>query len=317
MLAGRTQIATIEGEPGIGKTRLAKEFLKWARAQGADVLEARAFETGESSALSTTGRGVALSPGGRASTSRNCSAMSGWLNWPGYCLNSESRSQSCPLHCLLGEAEARTRLFEAVARLGHALARRAPLVLFIDDAQWADAASLDVLQYASRRWAAAHLPVFVLCTFRSDDLASNVALAEWLTNLERTLPVRRQTLISLTFEETLRLVESLFGAEKGTSEHGDKGQAQKVGSIEAWGRWLFAETRGYPFFLIEYLKLLAEQRELLRDEARTVLIPSDWVHAPRSSAIPPPGERTGLHSCTLNAAEPYCTYPVYGRGCAR
>ena len=120
-----------------------------------------------------------------------------------------------------------------------------------------------------------HLPVFVLCTFRSDDLASNVALAEWLTNLERTLRVRRQTIISLTFEETLRLVESLFGAEKGTSEHGDKGQAQKVGSIEAWGRWLFAETRGYPFFLIEYLKILAEQRELLRDEARTVLISSD------------------------------------------
>src|SRR5256714_7905108 len=46
MLQGRVQVATIEGEPGIGKTRLAREFLRWARAQGADVLEARAFETG-------------------------------------------------------------------------------------------------------------------------------------------------------------------------------------------------------------------------------------------------------------------------------
>src|SRR5437764_12753429 len=46
MLQGRMQVATIEGEPGIGKTRLAKEFLRWARAQGAAVLEARAFETG-------------------------------------------------------------------------------------------------------------------------------------------------------------------------------------------------------------------------------------------------------------------------------
>src|SRR5882762_5831381 len=46
MLQGRMQVATIEGEPGIGKTRLAREFLRWARAQGADVLEARAFETG-------------------------------------------------------------------------------------------------------------------------------------------------------------------------------------------------------------------------------------------------------------------------------
>src|SRR5437763_14791422 len=45
-LQGRVQVATIEGEPGIGKTRLARECLRWARAQGAGVLEARAFETG-------------------------------------------------------------------------------------------------------------------------------------------------------------------------------------------------------------------------------------------------------------------------------
>ena len=274
MLAGRTQMATIEGEPGIGKTRLAKEFLKWARAQGADVLEARAFETGNRLPYQPLVEALRSRLEGEQDIQKLLSDV--WLAELARLLP-EFREQipDLPSPLPLSEAEARTRLFEALARLGHALARRAPLVLFIDDAQWADAASLDALQYASRRWETAHLPVFVLCTFRSDDLASNVALAEWLTNLERTLRVRRQTLISLTFEETLRLVESLFGAEKGTSEHGDKGQAQKVGSIEAWGRWLFAETRGYPFFLIEYLKILAEQRELLRDEARTVLIPSD------------------------------------------
>src|SRR5256714_10120643 len=36
MRQGRVQVATIEGEPGIGKTRLAREFLRWARVQGAD-----------------------------------------------------------------------------------------------------------------------------------------------------------------------------------------------------------------------------------------------------------------------------------------
>ena len=39
------QVVLIQGEPGIGKSRLAKEFLAWAAAQGADVLRGRAFET--------------------------------------------------------------------------------------------------------------------------------------------------------------------------------------------------------------------------------------------------------------------------------
>ncbi|MBI1879195.1 MAG: ATP-binding protein [Chloroflexi bacterium] len=44
--SGQTQVAILAGEAGIGKTRLAAEFLHWATAQGADMLSGRAFETG-------------------------------------------------------------------------------------------------------------------------------------------------------------------------------------------------------------------------------------------------------------------------------
>src|SRR5207248_1584097 len=197
----------------------------------------------------------------------------------------------------LDEAEARTRLFEAIARLGRALAVRAPVVLFIDDAQWADVASLDVLQYASRRWATAHLPVFLLCTFRSDDLASSVALADWLSSLEQNLPVRRQALTALTFEETLRLVQSLFAAGKGTPGNGSEGQAEKGGSIEAWSRWLFAQTRGHPFFLIEHLKLFAARRDLLQDEAGTELITADrFMHQETAPSPLPASVQDLIHA---------------------
>src|SRR6266487_4123735 len=224
MLRGRTQVATIEGEPGIGKTRLAREFLRWARAQGADVLEARAFETGSRLPYQPLVEALRSRLEGEQDLHALLSEV--WLAELARLLP-EFREQvpELPFPLSLDEAEARTRLFEAIARLGRALARRAPVVLFIDDAQWADAASLDVLQYASRRWATAHLPVLLLCTFRSDDLASSVALAEWLTSLERNLPVRRQTLMLLIFEETLRLVQSLFGAGKGTP--GNEGEGQR------------------------------------------------------------------------------------------
>src|SRR5439155_1075107 len=86
------------------------------------------------------------------------------------------------------------------------------------------------------------------------------AMSGWLSSLERNLPVGRQTLISLTFEDTLRLVRSLFGAERETTGNGSEGQAEKDGRIEAWSRWLFAQTRGHPFFLIEHLKLAVERK---------------------------------------------------------
>src|SRR5438094_596221 len=274
MLAGRTQMATIEGEPGIGKTRLAREFLRWARAQGADVLEARAFETG--SRLPYQPLVEALRS--RLEGEQDLQALLGdvWLAELARLLPEfHEQVRDLPPPLSLDEAEARTRLFEAIARLGHALAKRAPVVLFIDDAQWADAASLDVLQYASRRWEASHLQVFLLCTVRSEDLASSVELADWLGSLERNLLVRRQTLTALTFEDTLRLVQSLFGDSKGTPGDGGKGQPEKDESIEAWSKWLFAQTRGHPLFLIEHLKLLAEQKGLIHDEAGTVPITVD------------------------------------------
>src|SRR5207247_845127 len=40
------QAVLLVGEAGIGKTRLAREFVAWAQAQGAGVLSGHAFETG-------------------------------------------------------------------------------------------------------------------------------------------------------------------------------------------------------------------------------------------------------------------------------
>jgi predicted ATPase len=44
--SGQPQVVTVRGEAGIGKTRLATEFLAWAGTQGAEVLPGGAFESG-------------------------------------------------------------------------------------------------------------------------------------------------------------------------------------------------------------------------------------------------------------------------------
>ena len=56
-------------------------------------------------------------------------------------------------------------------RLTLALAQRVPLVLFVDDLQWADSATLDLLQYAIRRWRESCVRrVMLLVSLRSEAL---------------------------------------------------------------------------------------------------------------------------------------------------
>src|SRR5260370_14316314 len=45
--SGHPQVVLLEGEAGIGKTRLAATFLAWVKAQGAETLAGRAVQTSQ------------------------------------------------------------------------------------------------------------------------------------------------------------------------------------------------------------------------------------------------------------------------------
>jgi predicted ATPase len=250
---GRPQAVTIEGEPGIGKTRLASEFLRWAAAQGATVLQGRAFETSGRlpyQPIVEALRGmlvdldiVDVSPTWLAELSRMLPEL-------------RDRHLDLPDPPVLGEAEAQTRWFEAVARLGQALAEHAPAksaVFFVDDLQWTDAASLDLLHYAARRWTADGSPLLLVFTLRSEDLSGASGLADWLVSLGRAIPVTRLSLGPLTAEDTVRLIESLANFALDTAQ---------FEPARDFGQQLFAETGGQPFFIIESLKALLEMKDI-------------------------------------------------------
>src|SRR5215471_16916147 len=187
----RIQIMVLIGEAGIGKTSLATEFLTWAAAQGADVLHGRAFETG--GRLPYQPLVEALRRRLEREQAPDDLLSDVWLAELSRLLPElRERYPNLPLPTSgLGEAEARMHLFEAVARLCQALGEQAPIVLFLDDLQWADAASLDLLQYVGRRSSESGTAVLALLTLRSEGLAQSTALNDWLSGLERDLKVAR------------------------------------------------------------------------------------------------------------------------------
>ncbi len=204
---GRPQAALIAGEAGIGKTRLAREFLQSARAEGLDVWEARAFES-----VGRVPYQVVLDAL-RARVERENAPddllADVWLAELSRLLPElRERYPDLPPPLPIGEAEAQARLFEAIARLVHALTARAPVVFFADDVQWADAASLDLLLYLARQVAERGSRLLVLLAARAEDLP---ALASWLDTLGRALPVTRLALGTLTLAHTQQWVQALAG----------------------------------------------------------------------------------------------------------
>ncbi|MBW3634219.1 MAG: AAA family ATPase, partial [Chloroflexi bacterium] len=245
---GRTQAALLQGEAGIGKTRLATEFLGWAVAHGAEVLQGRAFETG--ARLPYQPLVDALRPRLDQETGLEARLSAVWLTELSRVLP-ELRDRYPDLPLPAGdEAAARTRLFEALVRLGQVLAGSAPLVLFIDDVQWADVASLDLLHYAGRRWAQDETAILLLCCLRSEALATTPVLDEWLLGLQRDLTVTRIDLGPLTFEDTVQLMQGLTTA------------LDPVPEVTDFARWIFTETSGQPFYVVETLRMVLEHPDV-------------------------------------------------------
>ncbi len=291
------QVVLLEGEAGIGKTRLAAVFLDWVKAQGAEVLAGRAFHT--SQRLSYQPLIEAL----RTRLEQEADLRQ-WLSDPWLAELSRllpdlrERYPDLPAVTING-AFASSRLFEALARLLHALAAQAPLLMFADDLQWVDAATLDVFQYLARYWREHKTPALLLLSRRTETRDMEPQMSEWLAGLSSTISVTRLQLGPLSAQDTRQIVGEL--ADTGGVHPSLQGEyacfqpsaqpVQTPGSRlcpERFAAWLFAETRGQPFYLNALLQMLLE---------RGVLVPrliagSGWVFEPQPSMLevtPPNG----------------------------
>jgi DNA-binding SARP family transcriptional activator len=188
---GQAQILVLEGSTRRGENDLAADVAGWATAQGADLLYGRAYDLGGRIPYQPLADALRL----RIDQERAPDDLlpDVWLTELSRLLpDLRDRYPDLPPP-LVDDATGPMRLYEALVRLTAALAQRRPLVWMVDDVQWADVASLDLLHYAAQRWVADAVPILLLCTVRPEVSNAAVrgewAIADWLRPLARELPV--------------------------------------------------------------------------------------------------------------------------------
>ena len=307
----KTQVVILVGAAGVGKTRLLNAFRDWALLDSPEieVWQGKAFETGGRLAFQPVVEALRIRLDQVNAPEDLLEDV--WLAELSQLMPElRARYPDLPMP-LTGDANfVRARLFESIAALGEALAAHLPSLLILDDMQWADADTLDLIHYLARRWAEMKAPILLLLTVRQEAYAADASLREWLTRLERDTSLARILLDSLNGAAMEELISHL--AEK---------DADKT-TTSAFAAWLWAETRGLPFFIEALLQMLIEQGVLVPFEGRqpTYDFAAALDHVRSVSRVPlPPGVRevirARLEQHSKEAGALLLAAAVLGRAC--
>lgn len=282
---GQGHLTLIEGEVGLGKTRLAEEMLQHAAEQGAVVARGRCYEFGSGvpyQPLIEVLRPLLLGEAGNPFPRPLAALSPVWLAEIASLL--PDLRELTPNRPPPGAAEndtdpemhsaARQRLFEAVAQaLAAVLSSRKkgeiwqPLALFLDDLHWIDQTTLDLFHFLIRRLEGA--TIWFLGAYRREEME----LAHPLLQMRRSLSRDRR--VSLVQLEPLSLSSIAQGVQGLTGLDG--AGAQGLGS------YLGRESEGNPFILSELLYHLTEQNALhWSAHAKRWNVHGDWsANTPR------------------------------------
>jgi predicted ATPase len=269
-------LIVLEGEAGIGKTRLAEEFLAFARAGGAGGISAHCYagETQLAYAPFVAGISAALNQGSGSAAQGSPvwhQALQGfWLAEAARLLPELSRLRpDIPNPPPADSPGAQARFYEGLSQVILALCGAQPAgVLFIDDLHFADEASLDLLTYLVRRLH--DRPLLILATWRGEDLAPDHRLRSLLAEAQRQGRGAGLALSRLSAEAVSQIASAFaHGGELSVLEFNQK---------------LHRETEGLPFFVVEYLAALREVAAFSSEDWPIPLGVRDLLHSRLMSA---------------------------------
>ncbi len=264
-VSGEGQLLLISGEPGIGKSRLAREIITLAEVSGGRSLIGECFAEGnapyapfaemiQQAFAQDAHRKLGLSPQIQADLVSIAPNLQ--FNLP----------QTTPNPHLDPQAE-QQRLLDHIMVFFTLLSQEQPYLLVLEDAHWADQATLTLLRQLSRRIR--RHKILIVTTYREVELDEALPFQDTLYAINRERLASRLKLGRLDRQATYIMLDALFG------EHVQGTFFDRV----------YQETEGNPFFIEEVCKSLVDNGRLTLVEGHWQRVGAEELQIPQSIRI--------------------------------
>jgi DNA-binding SARP family transcriptional activator len=248
-VSGRGRLVLVGGEPGIGKSRLAEELA--TRDNRAEVLWGRCWEAGGAPPYWPWVQALRSCVRERGPERLRSELGSGAAEIADLVPELRQLLPDLGVPSAVADRYARFRLFGSIADFLTNASRSRPLMLVLDDLNWADEDTLLLLEFVARELANTH--ILLIGTYRDIDLSRRHPLSKTLGELARERPFERVLLRGLSHEDVERFIEATCGFVPD----------------RALVRALHTQTEGNPFFVGEVVRLLSEEGALTPDALGT------------------------------------------------
>jgi class 3 adenylate cyclase len=261
-LRGDGGVVIVGGEAGMGKTRLVNSLANTGRRLGAIVIAGGCSEAELSLPylpfLEAIGNYIATAQIGPLRERLGPAADELAQLFP---------QLGRPVISTGDAASAKMRLFESILMLLGDAARKRALLLVLEDLQWADPATRELLDYSTRRLRSTN--VLIVATYRTDEMHRRHALLPTIQGWRRSGQVAMVDLQALTAHQVAEMVCAIFDESEISDE---------------FREFLHERSEGNPFVLEEMLRDALDRGDIFRTQ-------TGWDRKPLAEFRIPPTVR--------------------------
>jgi tetratricopeptide (TPR) repeat protein len=278
---GRGHCLLLSGEPGAGKTRLARELIVQAAVDGAIVLNGACYEYEATTPYLPFVESVRRWVREQTDDAKLREILGDAApQLAKLAPEIESRIGPFAARPTLPAHEERLLFFDAVAQVFIELARRRALLFYIDDLHWADGSTLWLVGHLLRNLREAR--VLIVASYREMELDRAHPLAKALVDWNRERLMTRIVLRRFGPDETREQLGALLNEPVSAD----------------FAEVVHRETEGNPFFVEEVLKALIEQGSVSRKSG-------EWTRGEVADFVIPQSVKEAIGS-RLDRVSPGC-----------